>query len=124
MENELKQVVKYALFKADAPSAFVLEDELIKELEQQTMLTMLGSNVDQLPFSDKNQAYCIKYIMTLYVYTHELLYKQSLLVDLLQQNSISLAILKVSAAATNYPEPSYRRKRKIASTCSKTSNVR
>ena len=82
MEKELKQIIKFALFKENAPIKFSSEDELIKELEQQTMLSVLGSNVDQLPFSDKNQAYCIQYIMTLYAYTHELLYEQSLLVDL------------------------------------------
>ena len=108
MENELKQIIKFALFNTDAPSSFTLEDELIKELEQQTMLSVLGTNVDQLPFSDKNQAYCINYIMGCFAFTHELMYEQSQLVDLLQQNGIALAILKGSAAAMNYPEPAYR----------------
>lgn len=108
MENELKQIIKFALFNTDVPSSFTLEDELIKELEQQTMLSVLGTNVDQLPFSDKNQAYCINYIMGCFAFTHELMYEQSQLVDLLQQNGIALAIFKGSAAAMNYPEPAYR----------------
>ena len=100
MENELKQIIKFALFNTDAPSSFTLEDELIKELEQQTLLSVLGTNVDQLPFSDKNQAYCINYSMGCFAFTHELMYEQSQLVDL-QQNGIALAILKGSAAAMN-----------------------
>ena len=31
MENELKQIIKFALFNTDAPSSFSSEDKLIKE---------------------------------------------------------------------------------------------
>lgn len=54
MENNLKQIIKFVLFNfnMDAPSSFSSEDNIIKELEQQTMLSVLESNVDQLSFSD------------------------------------------------------------------------
>lgn len=72
------------------------------------MLSILRPNMEQLPFSDKNQEYCIKHIMVQYAFTHELLYKQSLLIELFKENGIPMAILKGSAIAIYYPIPSYR----------------
>lgn len=108
MENELKQVIKFVFFNADPPDEFTSEGELIKELEGQAMLSVLGPKVQRLPFSKENQAYCFEYIMTVYAYMQELLYVQSELIDLFGRNGIPMAILKGSAAAMNYPYPLYR----------------
>lgn len=107
-EDEVKQVLKSILFGEKFPLVITEERELIKELQQQTVLSMLGEKIEDIPFSNKAKSYCVKYVMNHYAYTHQLLYEQSLLIELMKKNKIPMAILKGSAAAVNYPTPVYR----------------
>lgn len=108
MENEMKQVIKCILFDMEAPSAFSSEETLLKELKQQTMLSVIGSKIQRLPFSQKGKTYALQSILQHYAFAQRLLYEQSLLINLLQENEIPMVILKGTAAAMNYPEPGYR----------------
>lgn len=108
MEESLKQILSHALFGTPLETSVFDEANLIKELEQQTVLSIVGKCIESLPFSDQAKQYCICSSMGKYAFAHRLLYEQSLLIDLMKENEIPMAILKGSAAAINYPEPAYR----------------
>lgn len=108
MEESLKKILSHALFGTPLETPISDEANLIKELEQQTVLSIIGKCIESLPFSDQAKQYCIRSSMGKYAFAHRLLYEQSLLIDLMKDNEIPMAILKGSAAAVSYPEPAYR----------------
>ena len=108
MEESLKQILSHVLFGTPLETSIPDEADLINELEQQTVLSIIGNCVDTLPLSDQAKQYCIRSSMGKYAFAHRLLYEQSLLINLMKENGIPMAILKGCAAAINYPELAYR----------------
>lgn len=108
MEKEIEKILQSVLWRRSIPSSIAEEPALLKEMEDQKVLSLLGSRMAAFPLSGQGKQYCQKKVMLHYAFAQRMLYEQDLLVKLFEKSGIPMAILKGSAAAMYYPEPSYR----------------